>query len=177
MDTIEKKAIRLLNSLNQFKFPVKVKSIIKEMGIKLEKVDLGEDISGALVIENGKPRIGYNTFESEVRQRFTLAHELGHYVLHGKGKDDYLFVDNAKVMFRTNKTSNQDYKREREANVFAASLLMPKSLIHEEFKSIEESSNHNLIEDEIVKEMASKFKVSQIAMTYRLINLGLIQQF
>jgi len=84
-----------------------------------------------LVNENS--RIGYNSFESEVRQRFTLAHELGHFILHSDNKDDYLFVDNAKVMFRTNKTSNQDYRREREANIFAASILMPQSLIKDVF--------------------------------------------
>ena len=177
MQLIEEKTKKLLKKLSHYKFPVQIKSIIKELGIKLEKVDLGEDISGALVTEKGKSRIGYNSYESEVRQRFTLAHELGHFILHSDNKDDYLFVDNAKVMFRTNKTSNQDYKREREANVFAASILMPKSLITNVYNKIIDSSNHNLIEDEIVEKMASKFKVSQIAMTYRLINLGLIQKF
>lgn len=62
--------------------------------------------------------IGLNQKDSLVRQRFTLAHELGHYVLHmDYGKNSY-----QEIYTRSNESSTQEV----EANYFAAELLMPK---------------------------------------------------
>lgn len=171
---IEKKALRLLVETNNLKAPIQVKDLIKNLGIKLSPVDLGEDVSGVLVIDNDNFKIGYNSTESLVRQRFTLAHELGHFVLHKKDKKKEVFVDNVTYMFRKSNSRSKDYKVEMEANQFAAALLMPQSLIEEEINNL----NQNFLSDhDLIDELAKKFKVSQIAMTYRLNNLGYFYNF
>ncbi|MCA6067090.1 ImmA/IrrE family metallo-endopeptidase [Chryseobacterium sp. RG1] len=170
---IEKKALEVLNSLETLEAPIPIKSIIKSFGIKLSPYDLGEDVSGVLVIDNDNCKIGYNSTESYSRQRFTLAHELGHYILH-KNKQQEVFVDNITYMFRKTSSKNKDYKIEMEANQFAAAILMPKSLIEKELEKLDDGfvNDHNLI-----SELSKKFKVSQIAMTYRLNNLGYFYDF
>jgi Zn-dependent peptidase ImmA (M78 family) len=168
INQIENKAIELLEKTNSISLPIPIKDIIKKLGIKLSPYDLGSDVSGVLVIDNENSKIGYNSTESHVRQRFTLAHELGHYILH-KNKNQDVFVDNVTYMFRKSNTRSVDYKIEMEANQFAAAILMPGILIERELNLLNtgDMSDHDLI-----VELATKFKVSQIAMTYRLNNLG-----
>ena len=173
MSAIEQKGSKLLDSLGVRHAPIPIKKIVKQLNIKLNSFNLGDEISGALVIENGNARIGYNPFESEVRQRFTIAHELGHYILHKGVKKDGLFVDNVKVMFRRQNSTVRELKQEKEANAFAASILMPRALVEKESEKLYRNGKF-LTDDEIVKSLASTFKVSTIAMTYRLINLGYI---
>ena len=170
---IEKKALELLKKYNKLKIPVPIKNLIKEIGINLSPYDLGEDVSGVLVVDNGEYRIGYNSTESPARQRFTLAHELGHFMLH-KNKQQEVFVDNVTYMFRKNNARTKDYKIEMEANQFAAAILMPKDLLKKEIEVLDDGfiSDHDMI-----VELSKKFKVSQIAMTYRLNNLGYFYNF
>jgi Zn-dependent peptidase ImmA (M78 family) len=170
---IEKKALEVLKSLETLEAPIPIKTIIKNHGIKLSPYDLGEDVSGVLVIDNTNCKIGYNSTESHTRQRFTLAHELGHFILH-KSKQQEVFVDNVTYMFRKNNVRSKDYKIEMEANQFAAAILMPKVLVESERKKLDDGfiNDHDLI-----VELSKKFKVSQIAMTYRLNNLGYFHDF
>src|SRR5476651_1876289 len=81
----------LLKSLPELKLPIDVKAIAKALGLKVIAYDLGEGVSGLLAIQEGIGTIGYNPTEAEVRVRYTIAHELGHYDLH-RDKSD-LFVD------------------------------------------------------------------------------------
>jgi Zn-dependent peptidase ImmA (M78 family) len=170
---IEHEASKLLHDLGMMSVPVSVKRIIKEQNIKLSSFDLGQDISGVLVIEKGKAKIGYNPSESSVRQRFTLAHELGHYILHREENENKLFVDDNKVMFRRKNLSQKELKQEREANSFAAALLMPEELILIEFEKLNEDDDF-ISDEKIIKKLAFKFMVSEIAMTYRLMNLNVL---
>ena len=173
IERIEREATSLLRKLNLMTLPIPIKKIVRQLDVKLKSFDLGKDVSGVLVIEDGKSRIGYNSFEPEVRQRFSIAHELGHHILHNLKKEDKLFVDNINFMFRRKGSSNIEIKQEREANSFAAAILMPEEIVKFQFEKIT-SENEFLNDDKIIKELASKFKVSQAAMTYRLINLGYI---
>lgn len=170
--TIEQKASDLLNEYNMMSAPVPIKELIKKLNIKLESFNLGEDISGVLVFDKDNLKIGYNPSEPVVRQRFTLAHEVGHYVLHCGSNRDRLFVDNTKVMFRRQNVSLKEKNEEMQANAFSAALLMPKELINKEYEKIIEE-NDFLSDDQIIKRLSSIFKVSEIAMTYRLTNLDL----
>ncbi len=103
---------------------------------------------------DGIPSIEYNISEAPVRQRFTVAHELGHYAL---GHED---APRDAGNFQSSGDS-----RERQANKFAAELLMPKTLVIHYFQSGIASS---------VEELANIFGVSKDAMGFRLINLGLL---
>ncbi|MCB9065470.1 MAG: ImmA/IrrE family metallo-endopeptidase [Chitinophagales bacterium] len=144
--------------------PVKIEDIAKGLGLKVIPYAFEEDISGTLIIE--KKVIGFNQTESRVRRRFTIAHELGHYILHQNKKA--IFLDK---LFRLNNTSDeQNPELEMEANIFAASILMPEKMLKSEVENIE----FDLGNDEAIKYLARIFDVSSMAMYYRLLNLNLI---
>ena len=83
---------------------------------------LSKRYSSKATLENksGKKIIYYNPTESEIRQRFTLAHELGHHLLgHTRYKNEY----------RDNFTEKPDNLFDIEANLFAAEILVPSGAI------------------------------------------------
>jgi Zn-dependent peptidase ImmA (M78 family) len=75
------------------------------------------NVSG--MIDYANRQIFVNTAESLPRQRFTLAHELGHASLHG--------ADNAPIIDFRSELDQPNSDKEREANQFAAALLMPRT--------------------------------------------------
>lgn len=71
--------------------------------------------------------IGVNTQHAPVRQNFTTAHELGHLLMHDQ---EQLHIDHAfRVRLRDDVSSQGTDDAEREANFFAASLLMPRTFL------------------------------------------------
>lgn len=168
---IERKAEKIVSDFCGSRPPVNVSNIIKKLGLIHKEHDLGANVSGVLYIEKGTGIIGYNSGESPERRRFTLAHELGHYILHRFDKE--LFVDQKKfkVMYRDESSSTGELKQEREANAFAAAILMPKEML---LKEIQKFHFDLAGEDEdMIKKLAAKFEVSTQAMTYRIANLNL----
>lgn len=145
--------------------PVDVYRIIKKEGISLAFEEMEDDHSGVLLVENGVAAIAVNSTHHPHRQRFSAAHELGHYVLHSRGRDR-LFVD--KAYRRSRMSSSGTDTDEIEANRFAAALLMPENLIRK-------YTGDNPITDLDICKLALKFQVSEQAMTLRLVNLGLIE--
>lgn len=160
----------LSNSLFKV-LPIRVEDIAKSLGIKVVAYGFEGDISGVLVIDDAKDTvtIGYNQTESRVRRRFTVAHELGHYVLHRN--DSHMFMDkNYTALFRAPNFSytEKKQKQEQEANRFAACLLMPESLLRAEI----EKMHFDLHSEDEIKHLAKIFDVSSTSMSFRLINLG-----
>ncbi|GHF74127.1 hypothetical protein GCM10017566_54870 [Amycolatopsis bartoniae] len=113
--------------------------------------------------------IGINSRHSPKRQRFTIAHELGHWLLHD-GKP--LIVDQSVMMInkRDDLSSQATNLEEIEANGFAAELLMPRTLMMEAIRR-QLSFGHSSRE-EFVTAIAKEFDVSVDAMGFRLMNLG-----
>lgn len=142
--------------------PEDMEKIIAKLGIKV-KYAPSDEFSGLLIRKDGSALIGVNNNESSVRQRFTIAHELGHFFLHPTQDAFVDYRDNLKGVIRNAK--------EREANMFAAAFLMPKSLI---ISDVNKLSKKGIFESEI-KELASKYNVSKESMSYRILNLGLIK--
>jgi Zn-dependent peptidase ImmA (M78 family) len=168
---IEKITREILQEFGIAKLPVPIEQIAKQRGLKLKSYDLGENISGVLAIDSGKGTIGFNPRESKVRQRFTVAHELGHYELHYKNNE--LFVDKEfNVLFRDQNSSTGELKKEQEANGFAASILMPESFLIQEIKK----NKFDLSEEKCLKELSKLFHVSVTAMTFRIANLNLFSK-
>ena len=137
--------------------PVDVRSAAQRLGLEVYAVDLPPKVSGVLLREKSYGTssgfvILVDRSEPNVRQRFTAAHELGHYVLHRDSVGDRL-EDN--YLLRSEGMSN---RQEVEANKFAAALLMPMELIH---KKMSEGVTS-------VGDLARTFAVSQIAMSIRL---------
>jgi Zn-dependent peptidase ImmA (M78 family) len=117
------------------------------------------DLSGCFDYENGRPTIRFNPDDAWVRQRFTIAHELGHMVLnHGRS-----MRDNA-----ANYSTNAQHYHEREANAFAAELLMPKEVVD---WMLSRGNNRD------IGSMSRELGVSETAMRFRLINLGYISEY
>ncbi len=141
------------------KFSISVEQIAKKLGIKIIPHAFSDDISGVFFKKDGKLFLGVNKKHHENRQRFTIAHEIGHYILHST---DVLHYDNEPdldgVYFRAEDIYSDN---EREANHFAAELLMPSELIEKCIQADIKS----------ISQLAARFNVSEEAMRYRLINL------
>ena len=157
------RAGRLLNEYRErfggADLPVPVDAIAEDLlGLRVsESAQL--DYSGVLIPARREILINaVEAAESPGRRRFTLAHELGHWVcqvLEGHAAPVYCRdADLDEVV---------DRSLEREANVFAAELLMPEPLVR-----TEAAERH-------LEEMADRFGVSGLAMGWRLYNLGLVE--
>ena len=165
---VEKIASDLLERFRIHELPIPLNKIIKSFNVTIKPYELGENISGLLVIDSGVGTIGINPNDSKVRQRFTLAHELGHYILHKHETE--LFIDKEfTVLFRNQKSSTGEIKREQEANAFAASILMPKKFLVEEISRF----NFDLNDENSIKKLSKTFEVSSAAMAFRISNLSL----
>lgn len=162
-------ARNLIQELNIRDTPVDVNSVAQQLSVDIVTASLEDEVSGMLITRNGRAVIGINERHHPHRQRFTIAHELGHFVLHsGESK---VFVDSTVTYYRDGNSSEGVYLQEIAANSFAAELLMPKNFIKQYF---EERQLEPLDEQE-VKRLASRFDVSEQAMTIRLVNLGLVE--
>lgn len=168
---IEHKAESLLTECGAMRAPVPLDTVIHHLELTAQARPLAET-SGVLVVENGRGMIGYNLNHSRVRQRFTIAHEIGHFVMHASdNQQQRLFVDRSTMFKRDENSSTGDDLQEIQANQFAAALLMPEKLIREEIAS----SRLDLDDEEDVSDLAKRFNVSAAAMTFRLENLGLFR--
>ncbi|AUJ71392.1 ImmA/IrrE family metallo-endopeptidase [Pseudoalteromonas sp. NC201] len=136
-------------------FPVKVGSIAKAFGIQVKRSTLSPGISGEIKETNGEVIVKINRHDSEERQRFTLAHEIAHFLLHRDKIGDGI-VDT--MLFRSSLSNSL----EAEANRLAADIVMPFSLIDSEPLS------SNLRFEERVEYLANLSKLSIPAMEIRL---------
>lgn len=139
--------------------PVSVAGIARALGLSVKAASLRPTISGQIQPDDQSEAgftIRVNRHEPIERQRFTLAHEISHYLLHrdriGRGVFDT-------ILYRSNLHSRQ----EAEANRLAASIIMPLNHVRDEFERL-----GGVRDDETVAELASIFKVSKPAMLVRL---------
>jgi Zn-dependent peptidase ImmA (M78 family) len=150
---------------------IDVDEIAEKLGLQVSAHDLGSNVSGVLYIDKGKGVIGYNKSESEVRRRFTVAHEIGHFILHRL--DNEIFVDKKefKVLYRDNSSATGEIKQEREANAFAAALLMPRERVIQELQKMTFDLGDD--KEDVINKLSETFKVSSQAMMFRISNLKL----
>lgn len=146
--------------------PVDLQKLAKGLGVRVVRAPATPTgLSGALVINNGVPAILYSDGDPQVRQRFTIAHELGHFLLHSSAND-------SAVLFRDDLSSKGTSIREIQANAFAAALLMPEA----ELRKLVPGRLTAIQSDE-VDSLARTFIVSSQAMGYRLADLGLYSPY
>jgi len=139
--------------------PVNLGKLASELGLEVFQSTLPPNISGLIEPSPSSPsgyRIKLNRHDPNVRQRFTLAHEIAHFLLHrfeiGRG----VFDD---TMYR----SNLSDRKEVEANRLAAQIIMPLDLVKRE-----KSKLANLPMEEVIDNLARTFKVSREAMRIRI---------
>jgi predicted transcriptional regulator len=140
--------------------PVDPIQIAQQLGIKVSTAGLDEGVAGMLRKRPGfDPEIFINGHDSLNRQRFTVAHELGHYVKRiAAREDEWEHVD-----YRDTLASAGTDPDEVFANRFAAGLLMPKA----EIERLKRDHGYG------PATLALEFGVSAEAMSFRLTNLGL----
>jgi len=145
------------NTAMQDSTVIDVVEVANKLGFTVYWSDFHDDVSGMVKSSPEEKSIYVNKSDIPQRQRFTIAHEIGHIVLHHDfGTSEFTQVD-----YR-NANNSYDHK-EWEANAFASALLMPKDKAIEIWKSIQD-----------VDDFANIFKVSKLAASIRLQNLGLI---
>lgn len=137
--------------------PVPVESIAEDyLGLSVSASAL-DGLSG--VLYPAERRIELNAEEPEARRRFTLAHELGHWICQCVGRTP------APMYCRAEEVTADPGARavEREANIFAAELLLPEHVVRSEHTRTAE-----------IAELADRFGVSPLAMQWRLYNLAVV---
>ena len=150
----ENQAIRLLNQTGIYEPPVNPVKIAETIGVGVNFVTFsGESAGVSGLYDPERNVILVNQDEPGVRQTFTIAHELGHKVLH----EDWAKSEAYKVLWRDTARQARD-RWEQEANAFAANLLMPREMLdsYREFP---------------IEIIAKVFAVSKSVAEYRLKNL------
>jgi len=171
------RASKLLDDYGVTGPPVPVEEIAAKLKLQVVYDSLPHDTSSVLIRQpNGRQVIGVNALHSSTRQRFSLAHEIGHSLLHlstGPPSDGEAVVSRPlEVLFRDGVAGQGTNAIERDANTFAAALLMPESLVRTRLRRRWEQDRGQSA-DLISAELADEFDVSTQAMRIRLVNLGL----
>jgi len=156
IDTAEK-FLRYVNVQGLGSIPLDVEAIAKKFGIRIEYVSLENDLSGILYKdeEDDSWVMQVNEDHHPNRQRYTIAHELGHFCLHRHLS--LRFED--KIFFRGGEAN----KPEWQANDFASAILMPEQKFREKVRSGMTT----------VDKLAKEFQVSTLALRIRAKTLGM----
>lgn len=162
------RATRLLQDCRVDTAPVSVEDIAAQLDVQIVHEKLDATISGLLLREGQARLIAVNNQHHPRRRRFTIAHELGHLLLH---KGQYIVDSTVRVNLRDALSSMATDQEEIEANAFAAELLMPASLIKQALGAMRVPESRSPAR--LTSQLAEAFGVSTEAMGYRLINLGI----
>jgi len=155
MEGLTKKIRSILDKAEISKPPVPIEKIAALFSIKIVQYPAFPDnISGTIIEQNGSVVIGVNSNHVEIRKRFTIAHELGHF-LAGHDLANQIIDD----------VFDRSSDNEKEANKYAAALLMPRHLLENDIK--------NKID---IPKLAKIYNVSEQAMSIRLLETGLIHR-
>jgi Zn-dependent peptidase ImmA (M78 family) len=152
--------------------------IAQYFGANVVRHPAADELSGFLMrnYESQVSIIGVNPTHSLTRQHFTIAHELGHLLLH---EGDKMHIDRSGYGWRFRRQEEQPDARpsdeEQEANLFAAELLMPKRFLDAEMSAILSSDFLSDTLDSVLEPLAKRYGVSTQALTFRLSYLGYIE--
>ena len=145
--------------------------LAEKMGFEVGNTDLEDDDDGFIAVDKSKETlfgtksnkvIGVNVTRDYYLKRFTVAHELGHYVLEGEGKSLYAHRDS--------KTKQYDDK-ETTADFFAANLLMPKEAFSAKYYEILPACAQRL---ELYKQLQNIFEAPLNSVIRRIDELQLV---
>ena len=148
--------------------PIKVEEIATALNIIVVRrpYTAKNNLAAMLVRDAGKVIIALNSNNDKKRQRFSIAHEIGHYLLH---PGENLFVDrDFTVNFRDAKASQGKHIQEIEANRFASILLIPDRFLMADLRSY---IGNAFDKDKISEELSKKYDVSQLTMNIRINSL------
>lgn len=151
-------ALSLIKTSNIVAPPVNIDELIKKENLKIKMVIFGsnhKDVSG--FVDISEETIYINAEDYYRRQNFTKAHELGHWILHKE-----LFTKNPSKQMLLRQENNNDSIEEKEANAFAAELLIPKRLFFDALKHYQGIT---------IEGLSDLFQVSRQFMVIRINNI------
>ncbi len=160
-------ADQLLRGMGVSEAPVKIRKLVRAQGISISEEKLERKVS-SILFQGKEPRITLNRRHSRERQRFALAHALGHFLLHSKG-GAAVFVTDLGIHIRSGDPERSD-PRELEANAFALELLLPENLLRTSIREEEV----DLSDSVGVDSLAAKFGVTPSLLVLRIARLGLV---
>ncbi|MEG4917677.1 ImmA/IrrE family metallo-endopeptidase [Microcoleus sp. B7-D4] len=166
-----------LKKNGEFQAPIPVEKLAREMNAQVVQVETeDDDLSGFLFRDpaTGKSVIGVNKDHSKTRQRFTIAHEIGHLILHSFEDLHYDRKGSGGIFKRSAESATGENRDEVEANFFAAELLMPEELIYDKLEDIEISDIFQRNIDAAIRTIAKDFNVSTHALSIRMAQLGIV---
>lgn len=168
---IKKKVNELLDKNGAKSAPIPIEKVAGSAGATIRYRPLDNDLSGMVQrVDEKTAIIGINSSHADVRKRFSIAHEIGHLVLHD---DENLHVDEevrSNVQYRNEYSSLGVDDKEIEANQFAAEILMPEQMLLKDIERLKDKNPESAIE-----ELAKLYDVSIQSMTIRLTRLGVIK--
>lgn len=168
IEAARQKAQQLLDSMTIRRAPIPVERIARRVGATVRYYPLDDELSGMLFINERQPIIGVNALHHPHRQRFTIAHEIGHLMLHREEIAERVHVDKKfPVMLRDTRSTQGTDWLEIQANQFAAALLMPESLLRETV----DQEEYDIDDQRPIDELAKKLRVSRQALEYRIRHL------
>lgn len=142
-------------------YPVKLGELARELGVGGIRVSsMRTGVSGQISKEGGGYFIRVNRNEARERQRFTIAHELAHFLLHKDVIDSSPDGITDNVLYRSGAPEQIEY----EANRLAADLIMPMDLIEQRLKD----DFGGVVTEATIESLAASFQVSKAAMEIRL---------
>ena len=162
---VESRARDVLRRHGLTSIPVDPVILANRLGIAVHNAKFSDETIVGMIAKRGSDlTLLVNQSDPPYRKRFTIAHELGHHFLHLL--EDGEFVDSEADLFRQPHEGQQEVtperRREIQANMFAAALLMPEEEVVDHWKT-----------SRSVEQMARVFNVSESAMGIRIDQLGL----
>ena len=163
MDGNKEKANSLLKLAHIEEPPIDVHKIAKLLGFTIIESDFPDNYSGEIYIEGNVKSIGVNKNHSFTRQRFTIAHEIGHYINgHEYFDEDGEMLSEGEFDFK-----NPKHQQEKEANQFGSELLMPEDMLKKELDKVKLD----------ISFLTKKFQVSPQALWIRLISSHMADKY
>jgi Zn-dependent peptidase ImmA (M78 family) len=173
---VEDRARRTLLAAGVNSVPIDLDQIAESNQLTIRYEPMEDGVSGFLMAKGNSGVVVINDTHHINRKRFTIAHEIGHYVLH-YDTAERLFYDTkislynrATVPSGQSAPSSADPVEEKEANMFASYLLMPTKELSAVFNRKGMTGD-----DSDIAALAQLFRVSEIAMSIRLQKLDLLK--
>jgi Zn-dependent peptidase ImmA (M78 family) len=156
-----KRAEQVLGAVGIIQPPVDVYRIAKFLGFEVYPFEFPDSTDGLTFIEDNIKTIGINSNHAPVRQRFSIGHELGHYLMGHENYDHGATYIEDRPSFM-----DPQHRQEVEANEFSAQLLMPPTMLKRDVSEVGLDSAL----------LSKRYEVSEQAMWIQLIDLGLASQ-
>ncbi|HZU65674.1 MAG TPA: ImmA/IrrE family metallo-endopeptidase [Ktedonobacteraceae bacterium] len=166
-ERINKAVTRLLQAGHISEPPVPVEQLAELCGVQIRYVPYEGQLASLLLWEDGHTVIGVNRLHSLTRQRFAIAHELGHLELHhhtGSHIDRHFSLPLHPLPALSPVES-----LECEASTFAAELLVPTPFLEHDLKGLKMPVDYD--DNAATLALAGRYQVSSQLMSFRLVSM------